>query len=492
MGKSYEELMGALGRAMFFRPERRRVREILSYDANPVLLIEGQNYPLFDVSMNGMSFATPGRPPWNVGDEVPLELHLHGEAVYTGRARVARIETVGKGSRVALALITGFLDLPEVRRRDEEARLRRELDGGSAAVMDRVPAAYREAVTRAVHFVQYHRQSLARHEARYRAEGKQGIESLQSLPRRAADALRPAWRAIDEECSRAGTACLEAAPEVLRAAKVFTETVFTPLLADVPMVRRAYGKPLGYPGDYQVMLYYYDNAFEGETAAAKVFHKYFVEHPLSNGVVTRKDYVAEMMAQEHRRVAASKRQGGPFRVTSLGCGPAREVTDYINHLSSPWPGPALWTLIDQEEETLSIAFHEAGNALGKRGVSGELQCLNLSFGQLLNEPALLNQGPEQDFVYSTGLFDYLRESRAQALVSALYGRLAPGGLLAIGNALGPNEWYWSAEFVLDWTLLYRSRDEMHRLAATLPKEAKVDVTVEPGKAYYFLLVRRPE
>jgi hypothetical protein len=42
MTKSYEELMGALGRAVFFRPERRRVRDLLSRDAQPHLLVDGR------------------------------------------------------------------------------------------------------------------------------------------------------------------------------------------------------------------------------------------------------------------------------------------------------------------------------------------------------------------------------------------------------------------------------------------------------------------
>jgi extracellular factor (EF) 3-hydroxypalmitic acid methyl ester biosynthesis protein len=108
----------------------------------------------------------------------------------------------------------------------------------------------------------------------------------------------------------------------------------------------------------------------------------------------------------------------------------------------------------------------------------------------LQEPALMRLGAEQDFIYCTGLFDYLRESRARALVEAMYERLAPGGLMAVGNALAPNEWLWSAELVLDWTLLYRTREEMLGLARTLPGSPSVEVVAEPGNAYWFLLVRK--
>jgi SAM-dependent methyltransferase len=117
-------------------------------------------------------------------------------------------------------------------------------------------------------------------------------------------------------------------------------------------------------------------------------------------------------------------------------------------------------------------------------------CLNLAFSQILADPNAIGAAGRQDFIFATGLFDYLRESRARELIAGLSRLLNPGGLLAIGNAIGPNEHFWSAEFVLDWTLLYRTRDEMLRLAADVPGEPVVEVVEEPGKAYYFLLVRQ--
>jgi hypothetical protein len=63
-------------------------------------------------------------------------------------------------------------------------------------------------------------------------------------------------------------------------------------------------------------------------------------------------------------------------------------------------------------------------------------------------------------------------------------------LLAIGNAIGPNTSLWPPEFVADWPILYRSRNEIEGMAALLPESAEVDIVVEPGQAYYFLLVRK--
>ena len=490
MTKSYEELMGALGRAIFFRPERRRVRDLLSRDAQPQLLVDGKEFPLFDLSMNGVSLISRDvNHLWPVGTELELTLLLYNKEVYKGRARVARVEPGPKtGKRIGFGLTNGFLDLPEILRQDEEGRLENQLKFGPEYWRARIPKGFQEVTSRAVHFLHFYRQTLDRHEARYKAPGGGGTDAIAALEQRALDALREPWREIERVASRAALECLNDR-EVLVAAKEYTETLVTPVVLDCPLVHRAYTKPLGYSGDYQVMLYYYNNALEGDSVFARVFHKFAVEHPLSAGVRTRKDFVIELIEREHRRYVALGETDPVFRVASLGCGPAREVSDFIKRQKG-WPGQVVFTLIDQEDEALSIAYHQSQRQIQVTGANAAIQCLNLSFIQVLRDPSLVPIEHPQHFIFATGLFDYLRESTARVLTRALYEQLAPGGLLTMGNAAGPNEHFWPPEFMLDWTMLYRTREEMLRLGELLPDTAELDVAVEPGKAYYFLIVRK--
>ncbi len=491
MSRSYEELMGSLGRGIYFRPERSRVRDLLSRDAHPKLVVGQREFPVFDISMNGLSFLSPeDAEAWTVGDEVPVCLSLHGKEVHAGTARIARVEAGPRGgARIGLGLVTGFLDLPEIRRQDEEARLAGDLEAGPRPAYDAIPHDYLHAVSRAVHFLQYYRRSLDRHEARYRAEGGAAAhDRVAALAESALAAVRGPWNDIKHEATLAAHEAL-GDRETLLAAKEYTETVVTSLMLEAPLMWRAYTKPLGYPGDYQVMLYYYDNALTGSSVFGRVFHKLGVEHPLSAGVRTRKEFVVDLMEREHQRLLEEHGDRLEYRVASLGSGPAREVSDYVARRKG-WPGRVVWTLVDQEDEALSVAYHSGQREIARHGARGALRCLNVSFIQLLSEPSVMPLEQPQHFIFSTGLVDYLRESRAQELVHALYDRLLPGGLLAVGNALGPNEHFWSPEFVLDWTLLYRSREEMLRLAAHLPDTSEVEVAREPGNAYYFLLVRK--
>jgi SAM-dependent methyltransferase len=489
MVRSYESLMGAAGRSVFFRPERQRVRELLSRDARPKLLVQGDEYPLFDISMNGVSFLSDQVGDlWEVGEPLDLSLVLHGDEVYRGCARVARTERGPRGTRIGLALTTGFLDLPDILRRDDEKRLERDLDEGPTALSSRVPDAYKRIVAEMVYFLQFYRKSLDEHEGRYRKSASD-VSAPEDLSSRAYEAIRRPWWRLQLEAANAAVPCLQDR-DVLLAAKQYTEVLVTPLLSASPFVRRAYEKPLGYPGDYQLMQWCYLNSYDGEGAFARVFHKYFVDdYQLSRGVRSRRDFVVDLMTREHYRVLRESNDDASFRVVSLGCGPAREVSDFVAQRRQ-WPGQIIWTLIDQEEAALSVAYQASRRELGKWQSNGHLNLLNLSFVQMLSEGIPLQGASSQDLIFSVGLFDYLRESRAQTLLTALYELLAPGGVLAVGNAIAPNDFFWAAEFLADWTLLYRSKQEMLDLAALIPPTAEVSVVMEPSHAYHFLLVRK--
>ena len=90
-----------------------------------------------------------------------------------------------------------------------------------------------------------------------------------------------------------------------------------------------------------------------------------------------------------------------------------------------------------------------------------VQCLHLSFTDILRWTNGISELQPQDLIYSLGLIDYLTERRATALVHRLYRSLAPGGLMIIGNM---NETalsnLWPMEFIADWSLEYRNEAQM--------------------------------
>ncbi len=72
-----------------------------------------------------------------------------------------------------------------------------------------------------------------------------------------------------------------------------------------------------------------------------------------------------------------------------------------------------------------------------------------------------------DLLYSAGLFDYFSDPVAQLAAKALFKRLKPGGQLIIGNfnLTAPNQF--AMRLALDWSLIYRSCDDLKRLFGDL-------------------------
>jgi extracellular factor (EF) 3-hydroxypalmitic acid methyl ester biosynthesis protein len=258
----------------------------------------------------------------------------------------------------------------------------------------------------------------------------------------------------------AGAQSLLFSLEQKKAAKELVEREITPLVLAAPMARRAYRKPLGYAGDFMMMLHIYENELLGGTRQARVLHRLFCNHPLSQGVVTRKDFVAS-------KLLAAR----PRRVTSIGCGPAVEVTEVSRFLPR-----TQWTLIDQDSEALEQAAGGGGN---------NVFCRKVDMRALVRGGATVHG--DQDFIYCVGLYDYLKQETARALTGALFRALAPGGTLLIANAAGPKPHYFDPEFILDWPMVYRDSEAMMDLGGDFRFSA---LAMEPLGAYWFLTIQR--
>ena len=486
---SYDELVGGLGRAVDYRAERHLVGDVLGHQT-ATLAISGEEFSLYDVAMNGVSFHAPdGDNRWAIGKTFDVKVLLHDKPVYEGTARVARTELFAKGVRVGAQLLTGFLDLPEMRRHDQEQALRRDLNCGAKQLEKRVPLAYREVIASAAHFIQFYRSLLDEHEARYADLGESGRRAIDVLAERALEQLRPRWAELTRKAAETIEPHLDDR-DVIRAAKRYTNTMLTESLLESPLINRAYCKPLGYPGDFQTMVYVYKNALEGPNCFSRIFHKYICDEPLAAGVRTRKDLIKQLTVDETERIAQSEQNDRMVRVTSLASGPAREVVEFVDERTT-WPINIHWTLIDQEERALSLAYHDVYRKIADRQAPCTLRCMYMSFLQFIKDPSSVLANEPQDFIYAAGLFDYLGKRSAKKLIRVLFENLVPGGVIAVGNALRPALHFWTPEFLLDWTLIYRSEEEMHELAADVADRTEsIQVVPEASNAYYFLLIRK--
>ena len=379
---------------------------------------------LQDISLGGLaiqcSHAVENIP--EVGEIVPLVIQQSGHPIFEGRALVCRRENSPLGSKLAFSLVNGFIEFDRLLSRNTQAQIaaQSELANDTDRLVHRD---YRLFCADVLKVLGSYRDLLAEHtnHAGHLARSLNVDGTYEACE----DALIPRWRSLwrtGNDLARD----IAREPDSLDAAKRFTEIVLTPEMCHGAIWNRSYAKPLGYPGDYEIMNQVYDRQRCGTTIYEMLLHRLGLE--VADCIRTRMEVVRDTIA----KVVEEKGIGRAARIASLGSGPAREVELYLASgvLKS---GQAEFTLIDQEQAALNHALEKTyPHVLASQG-RARVQCLNVSFTDILRGASSLAQLSPQDLLYSVGLLDYLADRRARTLVHRLYDLLAPGGTLIIGN-----------------------------------------------------------
>lgn len=282
-------------------------------------------------------------------------------------------------------------------------------------------------------------------------------------------------------------ACLPeiaATPEHLRLAKDYTEAHLTPELMGAPLWRQAYTKPLGYPGDYVAMNYMYQGGAEGDTCFGSVAHELAVH--IGQFVVKRKDLARQAIGE----AVAQHAGAGPCVIASLGCGPAREVAEFLTH--DPRAAlPTRFFLVDQDGDALCFAGRQLATAVSEGPSVGaaRIEMRHLSVLRLLREIEPAELLPPANLIYSAGLLDYFSDRTCRTLTRRLFDALRPGGHLLLGNMKAGTDMLWPLELIADWSLRYRSAESILSWTEGL-EGAEISLRTEATGYDYLLSVRK--
>ena len=474
--KSYEELAGSRGRTVFYRPERYRAREVFK-GVTPTLALERVYHTLDDISLGGLGafLATGSNQLCAVGESVSVELEVMGVPLFEGAGRVARMDLTPFGTKIGVRLVSHCFDIPQLVAKCEEVLVTRALEEGTATE-ERVSSDYRRLCADVVHLLRSYRAALDRI-----AATRPSVKDVGEIMADCEERILPRWRSLWRSANQL-VGPIMTDEFALRATKQFTELVLTPEFMPGAIWHRSYKKPLGYPGDFEIMNMVYDWQRRGDRPFDQLVHRIGLD--VAECIATRMVMMREAIA----RTVSNSTTGSPVRIASLGCGSAREVIDYLKLRALP--APVNFTLIDQDQGALSEIFErsyaEVTRLQGQVGVS----YLHASFSDLLKTGELFGKLPPQDLIYSVGLIDYLSPRRAKALVTSLYNQLARGGTLIVGNMFRNNESnLWPMEFICDWSVNYRDDAEMRALASELPGNL-VETFRDPTGRVCLLAARR--
>lgn len=224
-----------------------------------------------------------------------------------------------------------------------------------------------------------------------------------------------------------------------------------PWLLQTRTAERLYAKPRGYAGDFLSIEWIYRNQGEGTGRLGAVLDRGFLDEPAAVAVRNRRGLLAREIARH-----TSLHPDRPVRITSMACGPARELFDVIDSLDDPRRLEV--TLIDIDQEALA----HVRAIVAERGLEQQFRLFhgNLVYLAMGRQKLDLEQ---QDLMYSIGLIDYFNDKFVGRLMDYAHRCLRPGGEVILGNFHPANRDKALMDYVLDWRLIHRSEEDMHRL-----------------------------
>lgn len=227
------------------------------------------------------------------------------------------------------------------------------------------------------------------------------------------------------------------------------------LLFEAPFHQRAFTKPLGYAGDYQMMNQIYAYEGLGQSLFAKCLHLYFISAPESRAVRNRAKYLQDQIL----KVAKEKKH--TIKVLSVASGPIMEV-QYLLRNNPEIAEKIQFYFLDQDLESLQHAQRVIKNLEREKNIDINCQFINKAIKHVI--AGGLNH-KDFDLIYTAGLFDYFTDPVAQIAGLKLYESLAKKGELIIGNFSTSSPGKITMDIALDWHLIYRSNEDLEKLFA---------------------------
>jgi hypothetical protein len=488
--RRYEELEGADGRCVFFRPHRYSAADLEPLKGSITVTLGGRHLecPLVDVSQSGLAVACPAEVPIAKGQRLPVVVRFDAHVAFRGDARVGSVREREGGTLVALAFEDFLLDVEELL----------ELRGVRAWSATRGVGSLKRpwGLEGGERF-----KALASELRLFFEDARAHLDELEAdLPWRVlhgddhparealVSSLRTDFAAPVIRLSEQLDAAVRELPggHANPAAVAWSKRQVHEFFMASPGGYRCWKKPFGYPGDYEVMNFIYSRHFEGTSLFSRAVTLTICNVITGYAVRYRKDLVKrEIKALLARRVGTS----APVRILSIAAGPVQELWELLNELEE-LPVPVEVVLFEQDKNALAQAWRRLNSVVEARFPRRvTLTFLHDSVKRLLRDDGLFTPFGQFDLVYSCGLFDYLAQGTATVLTRRLAASTRPGGQLLVANMVD-NAARWLLEHQLDWHLVFRTHEELLDLGRKAVPGARVRLLEEESRVNPFLeLVR---
>lgn len=260
--------------------------------------------------------------------------------------------------------------------------------------------------------------------------------------------------------------------ELAPAHRSYAQAALHPLLLRAPFVFRAFTKPLGYAGDYEMVNQMLSDPRQGPSTYFQIVNAGFLKTAVAAAHCNRIDILVDFLIGV---ADSAKKAGRPFRILNVGCGPAIEIQRFLQR----YPNPEFlsFDLVDFSEETLARTRGILTGISEQVGKPIIINYIHESVHQLLKRSVDKNspETKEYDAAYCAGLFDYFSDKVCSRLTSHFAARTRSKGRLLITNVHSSNPDKFGMEHLLEWYLIYRDEKQMESLLPDGSSEHKVYV-----------------
>lgn len=245
------------------------------------------------------------------------------------------------------------------------------------------------------------------------------------------------------------------------------------LLLEEPMTKWAFQKPRGYAGDAVLIDYMYrlKSCSPTDSYLSRELHGALTLAGSISAVRWRANHIAEQIEKHQKKV------GKKIDIISVASGHLRELA-YIKNASEKINR---FVCLDQDDESNQVVRNTYEDY-------PFLEIIDDSIGHIYKRKL---EGQKFDFIYSTGLFDYLNDKLASRMIEILYSNLKEGGQMIIPNFLkGITESAYMETF-MEWNLIYRNEEDMRILCSSLEiPNSKKEIYYDDMKKVVYLKITK--
>jgi len=490
----YAAFEGAKGRGIHFRPDRYQRSELGPVGAMVELHQNDrtERCELHDVSQNGVAFAWPQDVSVGIGsiiNEIVVKFDQH--EAYRGQARVSSVRRDEKQTIVGASFTDTLMNIDDVLNLRDVKTWSAGTDAVGMGLTNapwRTPGHehFKAAVADLRLFLEDAQVRFAELEESlpwHVINGEHESPAREALIERVRSGFCDHVVRASNEIDAAFRTAQKNEREALRE---YSQRYLHALLMQSPWMHRARHKPLGYPGDYEVMNGLYGRHWSGSSLFAKALNLAFVSTPAAEAVRRRKDMIKGQLSALLDAAVGDR----PVRILSIAAGPAEEVFELLQERES-LSAPVEIVLFDQDKRALSFSYGRLKRLVQLKW-PGQVTLVHLhdSIKPLLRGATVFSGYGAFDAVVASGFFDYLQLLTAISLTKSLYSLVAPGGTLYIGNMVPSSQSRWFMEIHLDWFLVYREHSELLEVARIAAPDAKIQLLEEPTGVNPFVALTR--